>query len=451
MPSLRTAGRPRFAERVPFVGYRPRLVREPIEPPAQTAYASSLVAAQYGRRDLWLRRALAVGDALAVTLALAIAAQAPGKGTGLEFAAAGILTIPVWTVLFRMYGLYDRDVRKLSHTSVDDVPSVFHAFVIGTLLLWLYYKVMPTPQLELEQVIVFAVSGFILVLLTRIGTRAATTRVLGPERVLLVGGGPSTGLLARKMASHPEYNLDPVGLLSGNGEGAAASSLPVIDDPGGVDLAAVVQEHSVERVVISHLEVEEDTMLDLVRRCKELGVKVSLLPQLFDALGPSVEVDDVEGVTVLGINPPVLPRSARMEKRGLDLIVAGTLFVMLAPILALVALVAIKLDSRGPVFFRQQRIGKGGRRFDVLKFRTMVVDAEQQLEGLRDQSLDPNWLKLERDPRITRVGRLLRHLSLDELPQLWNVLKGEMSLVGPRPLIESEDRMIGGWGAAGST
>jgi lipopolysaccharide/colanic/teichoic acid biosynthesis glycosyltransferase len=141
----------------------------------------------------------------------------------------------------------------------------------------------------------------------------------------------------------------------------------------------------------------------------------------------------------------VLGRSSRTLKRTLDLVGATALGLLLLPLVVAIAL-AIKLDSQGPVFFRQSRVGKGGKRFDVLKFRTMHRDAEARRGELIADSMDPNWLHLENDPRITRVGRHIRRLSLDELPQLWNVLKGEMSLVGPRPLIASEDEMIGGWG-----
>jgi lipopolysaccharide/colanic/teichoic acid biosynthesis glycosyltransferase len=112
----------------------------------------------------------------------------------------------------------------------------------------------------------------------------------------------------------------------------------------------------------------------------------------------------------------------------------------------LLSALAIKSTSRGPVFFRQKRVGRGGKSFEVIKFRTMHDNAEARLEELRRHSQDPNWLLIEHDPRITPVGRLLRKTSLDELPQLWNVLRGEMSLVGPRPLIESEDRLVDGWG-----
>src|SRR6185295_6678667 len=115
-----------------------------------------------------------------------------------------------------------------------------------------------------------------------------------------------------------------------------------------------------------------------------------------------------------------------------------------APVLAAIA-VAIKLDSRGPILFRQERIGLWGELFSLAKFRTMTVDAEERREALLAESKDPGWLHLDHDPRVTGVGRFLRHWSLDELPQLWNVLKGDMSLVGPRPIIPSEDRQLDGW------
>jgi lipopolysaccharide/colanic/teichoic acid biosynthesis glycosyltransferase len=174
-------------------------------------------------------------------------------------------------------------------------------------------------------------------------------------------------------------------------------------------------------------------------------LKVSLLPNLFDAMGPSVEIDDLEGVTVLGLNPPVLSRSSRFIKRSMDVAGASALLLLLAPLLLALGLV-VRLNSAGPALFRQRRIGRHGQVFNVLKFRTMYVGSEERAEGLRALSKDPDWLHLERDPRVTPVGGFLRRASLDELPQLWNVLRGEMSIVGPRPLIESEDQRVDGWG-----
>jgi lipopolysaccharide/colanic/teichoic acid biosynthesis glycosyltransferase len=155
-------------------------------------------------------------------------------------------------------------------------------------------------------------------------------------------------------------------------------------------------------------------------------------------------VDDIEGITVLGLNPLTLTRSSRVLKRFMDIVGAMVGLLLFSPVVAMVA-VAVKLDHKGSVLFKQERIGRRGRPFRLLKFRTMVSGAERQVEELFEQSEDPHWLKLDHDPRVTRVGRVLRLTSLDELPQLWNVLSGDMSLVGPRPLIETEDAAVSGW------
>jgi exopolysaccharide biosynthesis polyprenyl glycosylphosphotransferase len=217
--------------------------------------------------------------------------------------------------------------------------------------------------------------------------------------------------------------------------------LPVLGAPQ--DLERVADSHAAERVVICRADFTDDEVLEMMGACQSAALKVSLLPDTVDALGPSVEIDEVEGVTVLGVNPAVLSRTSRLIKRVFDIVVASLLFLVCLPLLAIAA-IAIKLDSSGPVLFRQERIGKGGKRFRLLKLRTMDADAEKRREDLLSESIDDNWLHLADDPRITRVGQPLREASIDELPQLWNVIRGEMSLVGPRPLIEEEDAMIGG-------
>jgi exopolysaccharide biosynthesis polyprenyl glycosylphosphotransferase len=229
---------------------------------------------------------------------------------------------------------------------------------------------------------------------------------------------------------------------AGNGDGPSLLRLGNIDD---LDIGTVVAEHGIHRVIVSHAGMRSEDFAQVLRRAQELGVKVAVVPQPFDALGPSVAVDNVEGLTVFGMYPPVLDRSSRALKRGLDIIGALALLVLGVPLLVIIA-AAIKLDSPGPVFFRQRRVGRGDRRILVMKFRTMVDGAEKHVEKLLAHSRAPDWLLMDHDPRVTRVGRVLRRTSLDELPQAWNVLKGEMSLVGPRPLIESEDSRILGWG-----
>jgi lipopolysaccharide/colanic/teichoic acid biosynthesis glycosyltransferase len=142
-------------------------------------------------------------------------------------------------------------------------------------------------------------------------------------------------------------------------------------------------------------------------------------------------------------------RVAAIAKRALDVCGALVLLVLLTWLLLLIALV-IRFDSRGPVLFRQRRIGRDGRPFELVKFRTMVENAEAMADGLRERSQDPHWLLLDEDPRVTRVGRILRRTSLDELPELWHVLWGRMSLVGPRPLSEDDQRNVPSWGGSRS-
>jgi exopolysaccharide biosynthesis polyprenyl glycosylphosphotransferase len=345
-------------------------------------------------------------------------------------------------MLFGAYGLYSRELKRVSHSTVDDVPWLFHALIVGTLLSWLYYEVVDRP-VPTRELLAFAAIAFIGILLARAIMRRAIGSALARERLLLVGEDAMTRALVRKIRSHPEYGLDPVGLVHAGYRRPTDVSVPVLGRVG--DLVAVARECSIDRVLVSNGGLNSVEQVELLRECRELGVKVSLLPQVFDAMGPSVEVDDVEGVTVLGLNPPVMSRPSRLVKRGMDLLGALVLALLAGPVM-LVAAAAIKLTSRGPVFFKQKRIGRGGKPFHVVKFRTMYKDAEERLEELRRYSRDPNWLHLDVDPRITLVGRILRNTSLDELPQLWNVLKGEMSLVGPRPLIESEDSRVDGWG-----
>lgn len=404
----------------------------------------SVVARRHAPRDYAQRRLLAAADVAGLAIGLVTALLVSGREDVGGLLSWSALTLPAWVVIFKAYGLYDRDIKRTSHTTLDDVPWLFHALLLGSLLLWGWYHLVPVVDLRFAEILGFAGVSAVAVLALRGAARRAVAAALGPERVLLIGDGETVGTLARKMRAHPEYGLEPIGLITTPGSPATRAGLPVVGDLGDLDFPSLIPLLRVDRIVVSHVDVEEPELLDVLRHCKGLSIKVGVLPQLFDAMGPSVEVDDVEGLTVIGINPPVLPRSSRAMKRTMDIAGAGALLVLTAPLLAAVA-VCVKLDSRGPVLFKQERVGKGGRRFRLVKFRTMIVDAEQMTDELRTQSRDPGWLLIDHDPRVTRVGRFLRHSSLDELPQLWNVLRGQMSLVGPRPLIESEDRQLEGW------
>jgi exopolysaccharide biosynthesis polyprenyl glycosylphosphotransferase len=213
----------------------------------------------------------------------------------------------------------------------------------------------------------------------------------------------------------------------------------------------VVRTFDIDRVMIAFSNESPEETIEIVRSLDEFYLQVDIVPRLFDVVSPSTTMHSVEGIPLIGLPPFHLSRSSRMLKRATDICVSSVLLILGVPFLGLIAIV-IKLDSRGPVLFRQRRIGSHDIPFTMLKFRTMVEDAESRKAELAHLNRharrdgDPRMFKIPHDPRVTRFGRILRRYELDELPQLWNVLKGEMSLVGPRPLILDEAREVQGWG-----
>ena len=422
--------------------------------PALAAPVELLLSERSGRRlgalagatrAVAVRRLLLAADVTAAAAASSLALVLGGSDRAGDQLPWALAFVPVMVLLFKLYGLYDRDDKRLSHSTLDDVPALAHAALIGTLALWGLFKVLGIERVVFAQAILLLALTVLLVCATRSSARAAIARLAPAERMLLVGAGPSAQLVLQKLREHPRYGVNAVGYLRAEPRSwsGPVSGLPCLGSIG--DFAEVCGERGIHRVLIASAAVPDHVMSHLTREANKAGVKVGLLPSVVDVLGPSTEIDDVQGVTILGVNPVRLTRSSRLLKRALDVTVSSLALLSLAWLLPLVAL-AIKLDSRGPVFFKQDRMGRRGQRFRVYKLRTMVVDAEQRVEELRPRSDHAAWLLLDHDPRVTRVGRLLRLTSADELPQLWNVLRGEMSLVGPRPMPLDTDRQIDGWG-----
>ncbi|MEA2387658.1 MAG: hypothetical protein QOG41_431, partial [Thermoleophilaceae bacterium] len=309
---------------------------------AAAAQRPAVVASAYRHRDFWTRRLLAAADGVALVLAVLVSQPLGRETNGAEHLLWGVLAVPAWIVLFALYGLYDRDAKRVSHSTVDDIPWVFHAVLVGVLLLWTYFKFIASDQLVLSEVAVLAAFVFGATLLLRFTVRTIATRVLSGERVLLVGDDPMTDVLARKMRAHPEYGLDPIGVITPSGN-AGMRSVPVLGRLA--DLEDAVIAHRVDRIVVSPAAFDQQEQLDLLRGCRELSLKVGFLPHVFDVMGPSVAIDDVEGITLLGINPPVLSRSSRFMKRSLDFAGSSLLLFFALPVLFVIA-AAIRLDSR---------------------------------------------------------------------------------------------------------
>jgi exopolysaccharide biosynthesis polyprenyl glycosylphosphotransferase len=400
--------------------FRPAIFEAP-EPPAVR------------ERDRLYRRGLVLADALAAALALFVGITVVGEDA-LRPAAA--LFVPLAVLVSKVIGLYDRDELLLHKTTLDDVPALLQLTTAYTLLAWLLSPLLIDGSLSREQAV--GLWGLLVVasLCGRSVARGLARRAAPVERCLLVGDA-ATGDRLQSQLEH--------------GQGLRAEIVDRVALEPALDgvhsqhrIERIVRERDIHRVIVVPNTIESDSVLDAIRLAKGLGVKISLLPRVFEVVGSSIEFDDVGGMTVLGLRRFGLTRSSWFLKRTMDWVGASLALVLSAPVFLLIAL-AIKLESRGPVLFRQTRVGRDGRRFQMLKFRTMVDGADRMKAALRDRNETSGLFKIADDPRVTRVGRLLRRTSLDELPQLLNVLRGEMSLVGPRPLVVDEDDKVGGW------
>ncbi len=393
------------------------------------------------RRDALFRRLLVVADVVALVGAFLLTVGLSRRSVGLTWAA--VAGVPILVVCAKLTGLYDRDETLLRKTTLDEAPKLFQLATLCALVAWLTGGLITHRPLDRHEALFLwlALAGGLL--LARAVSRGVALRVAPSERCLFIGDEVSAETIRSKLTGHGGVKAEVVAHLDLDKVGAWST-----DSFSEVRLAEIrdlTRTLDVHRAIIAPRSVDGGEMLNLVRTLKAVGVRVSVLPRLLEVVGSSVEFDDLHGVTVMGVRRFELTRSSAAFKRAFDLLGALVGLLAVSPLLVVIA-VAIKLDSRGPVFFRQQRVGRHGQRFRMLKFRTMVPDAEALKEGLRDRNEAQEGLfKIAADPRITRVGRLLRASALDELPQLWNIVVGEMSLVGPRPLVLDEDERIEGW------
>lgn len=387
------------------------------------------------RRELIGRVALVAADIAAVAASMVIVAAVTGDPLPLWAAAV----LPLYVLLAKTAGLYDRDQFVLHKTTLDEVPvlvavaAIFVLFIQGARALEFQARSHPFVLLALLVV---------LVVLMRALARSLTVRLTASERVLVVGDVATTTMVKRKLAADPKLNAFVVGRVC-----ARRTEHPELGDNllGTVDeLPALIESHRVERVIVAPTTEGGDDVVDTVRLATASGVRVAVLPRLLEVIGTTVDIDDLGGRLLMGVRGFGLAPSSRLLKRAFDIVVTSGLLLVLAPTMAMIAL-AVALTSRGPVFFRQTRVGRYGDEFQLLKFRTMVQDAEDQKPDLLEHNEAAPLFKIANDPRTTPVGRFLRRHSLDELPQLFSVLRGDMSLVGPRPLIVQEDRLFSGW------
>jgi len=380
------------------------------------------------RRGSVLRRLLALGDWTALVGSLCLV-TATTSTTDIATLFWAVLFSPVWIAVVKLHGLYDNDHRRIRHSTLDELPQLVSAGVFGTLVLDGLLALSPVGPLSPTSAIAVGIGATAGSFVLRGVLRFLWHRLTGVAAGIAIGPAAAVDVIARRVSTHPEARLALVGYLAPEGEEAA--ELPRL---GRVeDISRVARECQIERVVVAEQKMSLTAAERLIEECKAEGLALTFLPQHYGLLGPGIELNRLAELPVLDFRFSDPPRSTLAMKRLMDVLVSGLLLLLLSPLLLAISAL-ILLDTGRPVLFRQRRAGRDGEPFTMLKFRTMVVDAEQRLPELIDLAkLDQPAFKIPNDPRITRTGRWLRRSSLDELPQLLNVLGGSMSLVGPRP------------------
>jgi exopolysaccharide biosynthesis polyprenyl glycosylphosphotransferase len=331
----------------------------------------------------------------------------------------------------KLQGLYERDELVIAKSTLDELPRLFNLATQIALVVWLarHWVVVGAPTtVDLLMLWALLLAGLAT---GRMLARRMAARTSPVERCMLLGEIGIYNRLSARLADERHLNL----------VGWAPLETVV---KSGTSLAELASGSGIQRIIIAPGEsLDGSAVIDVIRAAKATGLRVSLLPGILATVGSSVVFDDLGGIVLLGVPRFGLSQSSALVKRTFDLIGASILLVATSPLFA-VAMLAIKRGTRGPVFFRQTRVGRGGQPFQMIKLRTMVDGADAMKPDLAGLNEAHGLFKIDNDPRITPQGRWLRRTHLDELPQLINVIRGEMSLVGPRPLVVDEDRRVKG-------
>ena len=350
-----------------------------------------------------------------VALVVAVAATgAPGRGD--------VLLLGLVLALYAAGGMYR---CRLSLSVLDDAPALAGRALTAAALATSADLLLTRSAADASLVATGAVLAVVVPAVRAAGyvyVRAMRARESAAHPTLILGCGRVAGQLARVLTDHPEYGLRPIGFL--DDEPLLSRDERPVPVLGGTDrLVQVVRDFQVRNVVVAFGSAREREIVDVIRTCDRLECEIFFVPRLFELHTTSHDMDQVWGVPLVRLRRAAFRSPVWRLKRGLDVVVSGAALVLLAPLLLACAL-AVRIEGGRGILFRQERVGLDGRPFDLLKFRSLkpVDESESQT----------NW-NISHDDRLGPVGRFLRQTSLDELPQLWNILRGDMTLVGPRP------------------
>jgi exopolysaccharide biosynthesis polyprenyl glycosylphosphotransferase len=404
------------------------------------------------RRGDVVRRKLVLADVFGLVAAFGILQLWLGHATGEDRVGLDrelilfALSLPLWVVLARGVGLYSRDEERPEHNTADDLLGLTALVTISVWLLFVVSYVTGLADPDIGKWVAFWALAiacvFVARALARLIARASPDYV---QNAVIVGTDKTGQIMGRKLVQHPEFRINLVGFIDASPRELRSdlASIPVIGTAD--ELLELADLYGLDRVFVAFSGATDRNMMQLARRLQLAGVQVDIVPRLFEALGPNAILNSLEGTRLVSLTPIHISRDALLLKRVMDIAISTVVLVLLSPVLLAIA-VWIKLDSPGPVLFRQVRLGLDQRAFTALKFRSMKAhtstDAHREyIREAMDSEATPQesgLFKLERPDVVTRSGAFLRKTSLDELPQLLNVLRGDMSLVGPRPCIPYE-------------
>jgi exopolysaccharide biosynthesis polyprenyl glycosylphosphotransferase len=387
-------------------------------------------------RRITLRQMLFAADLAAAAAACVLSGAIGGLGLA-PLLAFGLIGAMAWPLATFLCGLYARNDPPSWTSSIAEGKQVV---VICLGISWPLLGL--AAALGADLAVVISVAATALLAIFTLGTRGIARSVahrVEPlrQRTVVLGSGVVAARLVERLLRHPELGIELIGVVDDEPHEMSSVVLPHLG--GRVELRRILESFEVDRVIVAFSRSSHSDLLGCIRVCRDANVAVDVIPRLFELLDGARRVDRVGGMPMMALDVADLTRTSRATKRALDVVVSAALLFALAPAMALVAL-AIRLDSHGRVFFRQARAGRAGREFCLYKFRSMEVDADARKTDLihLNESADGVMFKIRKDPRVTRVGAFIRRWSVDELPQLLNVLLGHMSLVGPRPLIRVE-------------
>jgi exopolysaccharide biosynthesis polyprenyl glycosylphosphotransferase len=368
-------------------------------------------------RDALLRRMLALADLGAGTAASLVV------GSATRSVLWALAMLPVWIVIAKLLSLYDRDQRSIRHLTVDELPAIAAFAAAGVAVLGLVLPLTPGGGVSFDPIAWGWLAATITASVLRGFMRWLWRRLTPPELTAVIGDGGLADACRRKIDLFPDMHLR---LVEANGL--------ALDGDDGDRLVAIRRfVRHLDRLIVAWEPLDPELVGEIVGICREEQVKLSIISPLRGGVGPAPSLSTLAELPILEYDTRDTSRSTMLLKRIFDVSVASVAGAVFAPLVPVIAL-AIKLDSPGPVIFVQRRAGKNGAPFRMFKFRTMTANAEAELQNLLSiEELPEPVFKLPRDPRVTRIGRILRRFSLDELPQLANVLRGDMSVVGPRP------------------